>query len=256
MNFMTTVDSITTCLQKYKNGIVFHVLFLFLLSLSLVPESLHAATYYVSAATGNDANTGTSISSPWKSLTKVNQDIFNAGDTILLKRGETWHERMWFTSSGNATNPITIGAYGDPADPLPLLDGTYSGFPFAVSWQHVSGNIYKTTTPTWNSDPGLLIYEGSPKPSIATLQFTSSSSVSSVHPGAILLQLQAPASYCNLWVTSVDAVNNRISGITFFRDPARHWITAASVEVRQLDTNGQETKFHLSLALNGLQVNT
>ncbi len=251
MNFMISVDSLTSSLQKHKNGLVFHVLFLFLFS--MVPASLNAATYYVSATSGNDANTGTSMSSPWKSFTKVNQDIFNAGDTILLKRGETWHERMWFTSSGNATNPITIGAYGDPADPLPLLDGTYSGFPFAVSWTHVSGDIYRTTTPTWNSDPGLLIYKGSPRPSIATLQF--SSSVSNVQPGAILLQLQAPASYCNLWVTSVDTSTNRISGITFFRDPFKHWISSASVEVRQQDTNGQETKFNLNLALNGLQIN-
>ncbi|HTV59537.1 MAG TPA: right-handed parallel beta-helix repeat-containing protein [Verrucomicrobiae bacterium] len=48
------------------------------------------------------------------------------GDTILFRRGDTWHEQLTLTSSGAPDYPITIDAYGsgdppilDEADPIP-----------------------------------------------------------------------------------------------------------------------------------------
>jgi hypothetical protein len=39
-----------------------------------------AATYYVDATNGNDANNGTSESTPWKTIAQVNASTFNPGD--------------------------------------------------------------------------------------------------------------------------------------------------------------------------------
>src|SRR5690606_41902316 len=51
--------------------------------------SVSATNYYVSTS-GNDSNSGTSESAPWKTLTKVNSFTPKPGDQILFKRGHEW----------------------------------------------------------------------------------------------------------------------------------------------------------------------
>jgi hypothetical protein len=58
------------------------------------------ATYYVDATNGNDANTGLSEATPWKSIAKVNASTFNPGDQILFKREEIWREQLIVPSTG------------------------------------------------------------------------------------------------------------------------------------------------------------
>jgi hypothetical protein len=62
---------------------------LLLLSIAIAavgPISAHAYTYYVDAVSGNDNNAGTSMSSAWKTVSKVNSRTFGPGDSILFKR--------------------------------------------------------------------------------------------------------------------------------------------------------------------------
>lgn len=80
----------------------------------------YPADYYIDAGTGSDANSGTSPSKPWKSLYNVRHRHFSPGDTISLKRGETWRETLHINSSGAAGRPIVIGAYGSGERPLIL----------------------------------------------------------------------------------------------------------------------------------------
>lgn len=76
-----------------------------------------AGNYYVSNTGSNSAN-GTSTSTPWQTISKVNSVTFSAGDSVLFKRGDTWNERLVFPSSGSSGNPIFIGAYGSGIDPV------------------------------------------------------------------------------------------------------------------------------------------
>jgi hypothetical protein len=48
-----------------------------------------AATYYVDAVNGRDSNSGTSVSSPWKTIAKVNSFTFKAGDNILTSKEDS-----------------------------------------------------------------------------------------------------------------------------------------------------------------------
>ncbi len=226
MNIITTVASVTGYLRQYKNRIAYQVLFLFLFI--LVPGYLCAETYYVDASNGDDNNLGTQETWAWKTVDKVNKRSFIAGDTILFKRDELWNESLVIPSSGTASQPITFGAYG--TGDRPLLDGTYTNFPFVTQWQHIQGNIYKTTQPPWNNTPGLLIYKGQAKPPITTLQFSSSVPIA-LNKGAILLQKDVH--YTNLWVTSTSG--NTVSGITFF-----NIYEDENIYVRQLNASGQE----------------
>ncbi|QMU71568.1 discoidin domain-containing protein [Streptacidiphilus sp. P02-A3a] len=75
----------------------------------------HAATgttYYVDATAGSDSNSGTSPSSPWQSLAKVDAAAFQPGDTVAFQGGETWTGGLTITSSGTAAAPITVTSYG------------------------------------------------------------------------------------------------------------------------------------------------
>jgi len=69
---------------------------------------------------GDDLNSGTR-DKPWASLDKVNSMVFNAGDRILFKRGDSWTGRLLLQGSGTAQKPIYLGAYGDGAHPK--IDG-------------------------------------------------------------------------------------------------------------------------------------
>jgi hypothetical protein len=83
--------------------------------------------YYVDAADGSDSADG-SASNPWQSIARVETAaaVFNPGDYVLFRRGGQW------TSEGNldirAVNgteqgPVTYGAYGPLALPIPQFRG-------------------------------------------------------------------------------------------------------------------------------------
>jgi len=68
-------------------------------------------TYYVDADDGNDAANGRSASAAWRTLAKVNGSPLVGGDTVLLKRGDTWRGQL-VPHSGEPNAPITYAAYG------------------------------------------------------------------------------------------------------------------------------------------------
>lgn len=78
-------------------------------------------TYYVSSSTGNDTNSGTSISSPWKSLDRINTATLNPGDQVLFKAGDTFLGQLNVDHSGTEANPIKFGKYG--TGEKPIIDG-------------------------------------------------------------------------------------------------------------------------------------
>lgn len=107
-----------------------------------------AATYYVSSSSGNDANPGTQTQ-PFQTIAKVNGLSLAAGDSVLLKRGDTWNEQLIASSSGTAGSPISFDAYGTGAAPVltPLIGLA------GATWIHNSGNIYTTTLTTAIASP-------------------------------------------------------------------------------------------------------
>jgi peptidoglycan hydrolase-like protein with peptidoglycan-binding domain len=94
-------------------------------------------TYYISNS-GNDSNNGTTLSTPWKTIAKVNSATFKAGDSILFERGGTWRETLTMFSSGNANNYIKFEAYGTGEKPK------IYGSSIATGWTNQGGNIWKS----------------------------------------------------------------------------------------------------------------
>jgi hypothetical protein len=77
-----------------------------------------AATYYISASAGSDANNGLSPASAWRSFTNVAERRFVAGSTILLNRGDVWSEELNLRGSGAAGLTNQVGAYGSGSRPV------------------------------------------------------------------------------------------------------------------------------------------
>jgi hypothetical protein len=96
-------------------------------------------TYYVDVVNGNDTNAGTSPTTAWKSIAKVNSRSFGRGDQILFARGETWREELIVPSSGTPGADITFDAYG--AGSKPVLNAA----DLVTNWQNVSGNVWSST---------------------------------------------------------------------------------------------------------------
>jgi len=93
--------------------------------------SASATTYYISPS-GSDSNNGTSTSTPWQTITKVNAATFVAGDSVLFQGGQTFTGALVFSYGSNIptsseANPITVGSYGTGAATITsTTSGSYS----------------------------------------------------------------------------------------------------------------------------------
>ena len=70
-----------------------------------------AATYYVSNS-GSDSATGTSISTPWRTIAKVNAATAE-GDTVFLNKGDVWAESLIVPAAN-----VTVSSYGTGEKPI------------------------------------------------------------------------------------------------------------------------------------------
>ncbi|MCI5825312.1 MAG: hypothetical protein MR006_01425 [Arcanobacterium sp.] len=101
-------------------------------------ELVPSTTYYVSAS-GSDSNNGTSEATPFQTLAKINTLTLQAGDKVLLKRGDTFNNQH-LCISGDADfsfndgtgcafqksadgAPVVISAYGEGAKPIIAANG-------------------------------------------------------------------------------------------------------------------------------------
>ena len=78
-------------------------------------------TYYVSSSSGDDGNSGTNSSSPWRTIARINMQILQPGDRVLLRRGDSWRETLRPHASGAPDAFIVFDAYG--SGPRPVLIG-------------------------------------------------------------------------------------------------------------------------------------
>jgi Domain of unknown function (DUF5123)/Protein of unknown function (DUF1565) len=87
-------------------------------------DSFTAQLFYVSAA-GNDANSGTSVSTPWRTIQKA-MNSATPGSTVNILAG-TYNERLTMGVSGTPGNYITFQPYGFTVPGTAC--GGYSGTP-------------------------------------------------------------------------------------------------------------------------------
>lgn len=94
-------------------------------SVFLAAAFAQAAVYHVDSQSGDDARDGLSPATAWRTLDRVNANVFRPGDRLLFKSGSRLSGQLAPRGSGTITDgkliPITIGKYGD--GPPPRVDG-------------------------------------------------------------------------------------------------------------------------------------
>lgn len=78
-------------------------------------------TYYLDATNGLDSNNGTTLESPWKTLSKISLSVLNPGDEVFFKKGERFDGHFVVNGSGTLSQPILISSYG--AGNKPIITG-------------------------------------------------------------------------------------------------------------------------------------
>ena len=84
-----------------------------------------AGTRYIDNTAGcSNAGAGTSTSAPWCDFAPLQSQALAPGAQVLLKRGDSWSGPLLLTGSGTSSSWITLGAYGTPTDPRPIIHGS------------------------------------------------------------------------------------------------------------------------------------
>ena len=127
-----------------KFNLYFFLSFLVIIQIVFINDkSFGQTTYFISSSLGNDSYNGTSPSTPWKSLTKLQSILPSAipGDKFLFNRGDIWTQRAEVLTKyagivgldlkdvhGSSNNYITFGAYGNGNNPTLHFTGTGAVF--------------------------------------------------------------------------------------------------------------------------------
>lgn len=127
--------------------------FLFVFTVACITQSVQATDYYFSTL-GNDNNTGTIESSPFRTLAKANTLNLLPGDRLLFKRNEIFRGELLIIGSGSSQNPITIDSYGQGAAAV------ISGSEYIDNWEPVGNGIYRASCAQY---PQMVFYNGKPQ---------------------------------------------------------------------------------------------
>jgi hypothetical protein len=86
----------------------------FLLSFLMLWADLSFAVAYYVSSNGNDAHSGASPGTAWRTILRVNQAQLLPGDQVLFEAGSIFEGSLYLdaASGGLASNPVVIGSYG------------------------------------------------------------------------------------------------------------------------------------------------
>ena len=95
-----------------------------ILLLSACSSQVTTTNYYFDPVSGDDTNNGTTFQSPFKSLAKLKELTFKGGDSILLKSGTVFTEKLFLSCNGEKGRPVVLGKYGGAEKPHVKGNGT------------------------------------------------------------------------------------------------------------------------------------
>jgi len=128
--------------QKPSNGERDKVMiktFLATLAFLLFTTTGWATAYYVDSKKGDDANKGTTTSTAWKTINKVNTSTFNPGDRVLFLRDKKFNDKsLIIPSSGTLGNHIVFGAYGNVKEKKPVIDAKKRNFAIKINKDYIT----------------------------------------------------------------------------------------------------------------------
>jgi hypothetical protein len=184
----------------------------------LLPLTALSITYYISPL-GSDANSGTSITKPRKTITKVNNKNFKS-DTILFSGGSTFNGSLSFSSAdvGTPTKPIVLGSYGTGRATIysDSIQGIYisnaGGF-------KIKNLIFKGSGRTLNKQSGILIYTAKDSFTLLKYVYIDSVEVYGYHNSGISIgSWKYRTGYQDVSITNCYSHDNGGAGISMYAE--------------------------------------
>ncbi len=187
------------------------------------PEPAQGPFIYYVSPSGKDENSGASLSDPWKTIDRVNQGDYQAGDQILFQGSSRFSGSLYLDSNhchGTAEAPVTIGSYGtgraviasDVRNGLHL----YNVGNFIVTDLYFLGTARQEDAMSLEGPNGVLLNEdGSASLENVVIQGVE---VSGYGAGIVVLA-NAPGRYAGLRIEQVAAHDNLWAGILLFGPP-------------------------------------
>lgn len=126
--------------------------------MSICISSLNALTYYISP-NGNDNAAGTSPSTAWKTISKLNGINIPAGAVILFEGGGVFQGSISLdVNDGNdVANPITISSYGSGRATIQSGAGT-GLYAYNTKGVHISNLVFEGSGMALNATDGVKFY--------------------------------------------------------------------------------------------------
>jgi len=206
-SFMENYKSPRSCLKW--------VFFSGILQISFFAQS---KTYFIKAK-GNDALGGLSITSAWKSVSKVNASTFNAGDSVLFEAGSSFAGNIYISPSsfGTRSKPLVFGSFGI-GKAIIEAGNSYGLLAYNNAGIVIKNLIFKGTGYSNNTSAGVYFYmdiTGNKK-----LDFVVIDSVEAYGFKSAGIQLSAwptdesRSGYTNITISNSHAHHNGLSGIS------------------------------------------
>lgn len=200
-------------------------IFALALTLSIAGAIPAEATDYYVSSTGHDNNAGTSTAQAWRTLQRVNNHQFAAGDRIFLEGGKTFSGNLYFDSldAGRPDAPITVGSYGTGWATVYAANGTgmlfYNTAGFTVENLYVIGSGRDTNVGQgiffYNDLPGDVKLDHIRIQNVATARFGEY--------GILIGSNSGRSGFRKVHLQSVVAAENRMGGIfTYAAQPNVH----------------------------------
>lgn len=132
---------------------------------------VHATTYYVSA-TGDDAQSGMSVATAWRTTSRVEAATFQPGDRILFEAGKVFSGGFRLHGQGTPAQPIIVSSYGTGR--ATIASGTgYGIFSYNESGIEIRRLNIVGSGRLSNNSSGILFYIDRPNTSFPYLRLDS-----------------------------------------------------------------------------------
>jgi len=125
-------------------------------------HSVQATIYYISP-TGSDSASGTSTSTAWRTIAKVNTSTFAPGDEILFEGSKKITGSIYLgpNSYGSATSPIVVSSYGIGDDTINAVN-SFGLYAYNTAGIVVRDIIFAGSGDSTNTNGGIIIYTDTP----------------------------------------------------------------------------------------------
>lgn len=224
-----------------------------------LPLPVTGTTYYVSPS-GSNSNAGTSPSTPWRTVAKVNQALLNPGDAVLFEGSQTFSDTTLMPSrSGSNGQPITFSSYGNGratlAQGIWFASTNWLTFHYLASGDGIQGsasgsgsNYITITNSTFNNTD-----IGVNSSHMANTNWTiSGNTVDNIgDSGMILLGDQFAISGNTITNTGLDSsitygkhgIYLKVTNAIITGNTIRHWVGGSAVSVRYRNSVIEDNNF-------------